>query len=53
MPAITSRVDAFPAFWIVNNTERCPLTFTILVCGETIAYPGNIPHVDWSYYQSS
>ena len=33
MPAITFSVDAFPAFWIVSNTERCPLTRTILVCG--------------------
>ena len=33
MPAITSSVDAFPAFWIVSRTERCPLTRTMLVCG--------------------
>ena len=33
MPEITFSVDASPAFWIVSNTERCPLTFTILVCG--------------------
>src|SRR6202162_338229 len=30
MPAITLRVDALPAFWMVSNTERWPLTRTML-----------------------
>src|SRR5438034_8138119 len=33
MPSITFSVDALPAFWMVSNTERCPLTRTIFVCG--------------------
>ena len=33
MPEITFSVEAFPAFWIVSNTERCPFTRTMLVCG--------------------
>jgi hypothetical protein len=33
MPAITFSVDAFPAFWIVSNTEHCPFILTMLVRG--------------------
>jgi len=33
MPEITFRVEALPAFGLSTNTERCPLTRTIFVCG--------------------
>jgi len=47
MPAITSSVDAFPPL-VVSNTERCPSTRTIFVCGGKHRVPGDIFDVDGS-----